>query len=59
MADITNDKGTLDEQPSNTTDTQNPPDTTGKELDREADQGARRASERIKRYDTDHNIFTK
>jgi hypothetical protein len=59
MADITNDKGSLDVPPSKNPDTQNPPDAAEKKLDREAAESARRASDAEKRYDKDHDIFTK
>jgi hypothetical protein len=60
MADITNDKAILEEQPSDKTLPGNPPDPElEKNLDRAANKSATRASESIKRYDRDHDIFTK
>ena len=60
MADITNDEGSLEGQPPNKTDTPNNPSQPGdKILDREAEKSAKRASETTRRYDKDHDIFTK
>ncbi len=59
MADITNDVGSLEEQPSGNTDAKNLPDPEEKELDQLADNSAHRASETTHRYDRDHDIFTK
>ena len=60
MADITNDEGSLEGQPSNKTNTPNNPSQPGdKILDRDAEKSAKRASETTKRYDEDHGIFTK
>jgi hypothetical protein len=58
MADITNDKGSLEEKPSDKTNT-NTSQPGDKLLDRDAEKSAKRASETIKRYDEDHDIFTK
>jgi hypothetical protein len=58
MADITNDKGSL-EQPQAGTNTQDLPASEEREIDREAEDSAERASERTKRFDKEHDIFTK
>ena len=60
MADITNDEGSLGRATIRQDQhTKNPPEPGDKELDREADKSAHRASETTKRYDKDHDIFTK
>jgi hypothetical protein len=59
MAEITDYLGNLEEQPSGNTDAKNLPDPEEKELDKLADNSADRASETTRRYDRDHDIFTK